>query len=82
LAPSGRRRKQPLDLPKPVDAASIVAGLARLVELFAEGELSDRDLTSLSQIYSAAAEALRGVDLEQRLAALEARLGDGPRLVA
>jgi hypothetical protein len=49
-----------------------------VAQLFAEGELSDRDLNSLTALYSAAGNALQAVNLMERIAALEARLGAAP----
>lgn len=76
-APPARSRTVSLDLPKADTPAGILAAGARLVEATASGEIAPDEADRLSALLDKQRLALETVELERRIAKLEAELGLG-----
>lgn len=66
-----------LDLPKMENASDILAGQRHIIEQVASGEMSAEEGAALSALLDRQRQAIEGADMEQRLAALEARVREG-----
>ena len=76
-APPARSRTVSLDLPKADTPAAVLAAGARLVEAAASGEIAPDEADRLSALLDKQRLALETVELERRIAKLEAELGLG-----
>jgi hypothetical protein len=75
-APPARSRTVTIELPMVDTPAGIVAAGARLIEATAAGELAPDEADRLSALLDKQRLALETVELERRIASLEAQLGD------
>jgi hypothetical protein len=76
-APPARSRTVVIDLPGTDTPAGILAAGARLIEATAQGEIAPDEADRLSALLDKQRLALETVELERRIASLEAQLGAG-----
>lgn len=79
LWPERKGRPVALDLPEPNNAAGVAEALAAITRAVAAGELSPEEGQAVAGILETQRRAIETVELESRIAALEARNGEGGR---
>lgn len=73
LVPIRRGRPVEIDLPKIAAPADVLAAQSRIVEALARGEITPEEAGLIADVLDAKRKAIETVDLEARIAALEAK---------